>query len=60
MNMGIGEHYFVPEEATMFMFPAYLRHMVYPFRSKCTRISVSGNLEVINNEYERVIKHNYD
>ena len=60
MNMGIGEHYFVPEDATMFMFPAYLRHMVYPFRSKCTRISVSGNLEVINNEYERVIKHNYD
>ena len=60
LNMGIGAYDFVPTEGMMLVFPAYLRHMVYPFRSKCTRISVSGNLEVHNNEYEQVIKHNYD
>ena len=27
----------------MIMFPAWLKHWVYPFKSDCTRISVSGN-----------------
>ena len=27
----------------MVMFPAWLKHWVYPFKSDCTRISVSGN-----------------
>jgi hypothetical protein len=28
----------------MYIFPAWLKHWVYPFKSKCTRISVSGNV----------------
>ena len=33
-----------------FMFPALLQHWVLPFKSKCTRISVSGNLRLINKD----------
>jgi len=33
-----------PEERDMFIFPASLAHYVAPFRSDCTRISVSGNI----------------
>jgi hypothetical protein len=28
----------------MYIFPAWLKHWVFPFKSKCTRISVSGNV----------------
>jgi hypothetical protein len=35
---------YFPEELDMFIFPAWLKHWVSPFRSKCTRISVSGNV----------------
>ena len=28
----------------MYIFPAWLKHWVYPFKSDCTRISVSGNV----------------
>ena len=34
---------FFPEEGDMFIFPAWLKHLVSPFKSDCTRISVSGN-----------------
>ena len=34
---------FFPEEGDMFMFPSWLKHWVAPYRSDCTRISVSGN-----------------
>jgi hypothetical protein len=34
----------------MFMFPALLQHWVCPFKSKVTRISVSGNLRIINKD----------
>jgi len=33
-----------PEENDMFIFPAWLKHWVAPFKSDCTRISVSGNV----------------
>ena len=36
-----------PEKGDMFIFPAKLRHMVYPFKSKVERVSVSGNLKYI-------------
>ena len=36
-----------PEKGDMFIFPAKLRHMVYPFKSKVERVSVSGNLSYI-------------
>ena len=35
---------FMPEENDMFIFPAWLKHWVAPFKSDCTRISVSGNV----------------
>ena len=28
----------------MFIFPASLKHWVFPFKSDCVRISVSGNV----------------
>jgi len=33
-----------PEEGDMYIFPAWLKHYVSPFKSDCTRISVSGNI----------------
>ena len=37
-----------PKPGDMYMFPALLQHWVLPFKSKCTRISVSGNINIIN------------
>jgi len=34
---------FMPEENDCFIFPAWLKHWVAPYKSDCTRISVSGN-----------------
>jgi len=34
---------FFPQENDMFIFPAWLQHWVAPYKSNCTRISVSGN-----------------
>ena len=38
-----------PETGDFYMFPA-LQHWVCPFKSKVTRISVSGNLRIINKD----------
>ena len=35
---------FMPEENDMYIFPAWLKHWVAPYKSDCTRISVSGNV----------------
>tara|TARA_R100000664_G_scaffold1897_1_gene4900 strand:- start:1372 stop:2034 length:663 start_codon:yes stop_codon:yes gene_type:complete len=35
---------FFPEENDMFIFPAWLKHWVAPYKTDCTRISVSGNV----------------
>ena len=35
---------FMPEKNDMFIFPAWLKHWVAPYKSDCTRISVSGNI----------------
>ncbi len=43
-NNYISEYSFVPKTGNIFIFPASLRHYVAPFKSKVTRISVSGNL----------------
>jgi len=37
-----------PKPGDMYVFPALLQHWVLPFKSKCTRISVSGNINIIN------------
>lgn len=39
-----------PQTGDMYIFPALLQHWVVPFKSKCTRISVSGNLEILNRQ----------
>ena len=38
----------LPENGDMFIFPYNLQHYSVPFKTKATRISLSGNLEVIN------------
>ena len=45
----------VPETGDFFMFPAMLQHWVCPFKSKVTRISVSGNLRIVN--WDKLPKH---
>jgi|TARA_Y100001938_G_scaffold133962_1_gene193917 hypothetical protein len=35
---------YFPEELDMFIFPAWLKHWVSPYKADCTRISVSGNV----------------
>ena len=35
---------FMPEENDMYIFPAWLKHWVGPYKSDCVRISVSGNV----------------
>ena len=43
-DYSIVNHSFFPKEGDMFIFPAWLTHWVYPYRSRCTRVSVSGNI----------------
>ena len=38
----------LPRTGDMYIFPALLQHWVAPYKSKVTRISVSGNLQIIN------------
>ena len=40
----VTHHSSFPETGVMYIFPAWLKHWVFPFKSKCTRISVSGNV----------------
>jgi len=39
-----------PQPNDFFMFPALLQHWVCPYKSKVTRISVSGNLRIENKD----------
>ena len=39
-----------PVTGDMFIFPALLQHWVCPFKSKTTRISVSGNIAILNRD----------
>ena len=41
---------FNPRTGDMVIFPALLQHWVLPFKSKCTRVSVSGNIEIMNRD----------
>ena len=48
----ITHHSHFPQERDMFIFPAALKHWVFPFKSDCTRVSVSGNVsDSINFKY---------
>ena len=51
---GESQHYFInqaysifPKKYDMFIFPGTLKHFVYPYKSNCTRISLSGNLDIV-------------
>ena len=35
---------YFPQEGEMFIFPAWLKHWVAPFKTDCVRVSVSGNI----------------
>jgi hypothetical protein len=45
-----------PQPGDFFMFPALLQHWVAPFKSKITRISVSGNMRI---EHRDKLPHDY-
>ena len=40
----ITNHSVFPEVGDMYIFPAWVKHWVYPFKTDCKRISVSGNV----------------
>jgi hypothetical protein len=39
-----------PKEGHMVIFPAWVKHFVYPYKSNCTRVSVSGNIFIKREE----------
>jgi len=45
---GTTENHFIPNTGDMYIFPALLEHIVAPFKSDVTRISVSGNYRIAN------------
>ena len=52
-------HVIYPEVGDFYMFPAMLAHWVCPFKSKVTRVSVSGNLRVLNKKELTKYHENY-
>lgn len=40
----------VPVTGEIYLFPALLQHWVVPFKSKATRVSVSGNIRILNRD----------
>ena len=40
----------LPQTGELIMFPALLQHWVAPLKTKCTRISVSGNIRIVNKD----------
>lgn len=43
LKNNLNNHTFFPEKGDFYIFPAWLRHYVFPFKSKEERISVSAN-----------------
>ena len=43
-------NFVLPQTGDFLMFPALLQHWVCPFKSKITRVSVSGNMEITNRD----------
>ena len=43
MEYNKNKHWFFPEKGDFYIFPAWLQHYVFPFKSKGERISVSAN-----------------
>ena len=51
IDFSIGAFSKLPEVGDIFIFPAWLTHYVFPFKSDVERISVSGNIEF---KYDKV------
>jgi hypothetical protein len=47
-KLTIDKYTIFPEENDFYIFPSTLHHLVSPFKSKCERISVSGNISFRN------------
>ena len=43
-------HAILPKAGDFYMFPALLQHWVCPFKSKVTRVSVSGNITILGKD----------
>jgi uncharacterized protein (TIGR02466 family) len=43
-------HAVIPETGQMLMFPALMQHWVIPYKTNCTRVTVSGNLRIMNRD----------
>ena len=46
-RLTISEAPIFPQENECYIFPASLNHMVFPYKSDCERVSVSGNIEFL-------------
>jgi len=49
----VSSHAHFPATGDMFIFPAKLRHFVMPFKSDIERVTVSGNLRMINDNIQK-------
>lgn len=47
LNGFVNQKNVLPETGDFFIFPAGLRHMVYPFKSDVERVSVAGNFDYV-------------
>tara|TARA_B100000212_G_scaffold144074_1_gene108364 strand:+ start:1431 stop:2036 length:606 start_codon:yes stop_codon:yes gene_type:complete len=45
--LNVSELPIFPKENECYIFPATLNHMVFPYKSNCERVSVSGNIEFL-------------
>ena len=43
----------LPEEGDFFIFPAKLRHMVYPYKSNVERVTAAGNFSFTNGQIKK-------
>jgi hypothetical protein len=42
------QHNYTPKKRDFFIFSAHTEHMVYPYKSDCQRVSISGNLTLLS------------
>ena len=48
LYQNVNNHYCIPEVGDFYIFPAWLSHTVFPFKSNEERISLSANLEEVD------------
>ena len=55
-HMKMDNHEVVPEVGHLVIFPAWLNHYTTPNTSEDVRISISGNLKIKEDDYEKVVR----